>query len=87
MPDVVGRGEGDARSTLDRAGWKATTRIVDSRADKGTVVGQSPNSTALPGETILLEISSGQVPPPPPPPGGSTDTTGGPGGNRPRQPW
>jgi hypothetical protein len=59
------------------AGWKVSTHTVDNRADNGTVVGQDPNGTALPGETILLQISSGQVPPPPPPPRGSADTTGG----------
>ena len=57
-----------ARS-CERAGWKVSTRTVDNRADRGTVVGQNPNGTALPGETILLQISSGDVPPPPPPPG------------------
>jgi membrane peptidoglycan carboxypeptidase len=68
VPNVVGKGVNDARGILDRAGWKATTRTVDNRADKGTVVGQDPNGTALPGETILLQVSSGKVPPPPPPP-------------------
>jgi len=28
--------------------------------------------SALPGETILLQVSSGDVPPPPPPPGGGS---------------
>jgi membrane peptidoglycan carboxypeptidase len=68
VPNVVGKGLDDARAILDRARWKTTTRIVDNRADKGTVVGQDPNGTALPGETILLQVSSGKVPPPPPPP-------------------
>jgi membrane peptidoglycan carboxypeptidase len=77
VPDVVGRGLNDARAALERAGWKVSTRTVDNRADSGTVVGQDPNGSALPGETILLQISSGQVPPPPPPPGGSGDTGGG----------
>ena len=36
-----------------------STRTVDNRADRGTVVGQNPNGTALPGETILLQISTG----------------------------
>jgi membrane peptidoglycan carboxypeptidase len=69
VPDVVGRGLNDARAILQRAGWKVSTRTVDNRADQDTVVGQNPNGTALPGETILLEISTGNVPPPPPPPG------------------
>jgi len=60
----------------ERAGWKVSTRQVDNRADRGTVVGQNPNGTALPGETILLQISSGEVPPPPAPPGDSGDSSG-----------
>ena len=60
-------------SILEKAGRKVSTRTVDNRADKGTVVGQNPDGHALPGETILLDVSSGDVPPPPPPPGdGST---------------
>jgi membrane peptidoglycan carboxypeptidase len=69
VPNVVGRAQNDARAILERAGWKVSTRTVDNRADRGTVVGQTPNGTALPGETILLQISTGEVPPPPPPPG------------------
>ena len=80
--DVVGRGQNDARAILERAGWKVSTRSVDNRADRGTVVGQNPNGTALPGETILLQISSGEVPPPPAPPGDSGDDNGGDDGGR-----
>ena len=63
MPNVVGRGQNDARAVWAR-GWKVSTRSVDNRAERGTVVGQNPNGTALPGETILLQISSGEVPRP-----------------------
>ena len=69
VPNVVGRGQNDARAVLERAGWTVSTRSVDNRAERGTVVGQNPNGTALPGETILLQISSGEVPPPPAPAG------------------
>jgi len=68
VPDVTGREENDARSILERAGWKVSTRSIDNRAPEGTIVGQNPNSTALPGETILLQISTGHVPPAPSPP-------------------
>jgi membrane peptidoglycan carboxypeptidase len=83
VPNVVGRAQNDARAILERAGWKVSTRTVDNRADRGTVVGQNPNGTALPGETILLQISSGEVPPPPAPPGDSGDNSdeGGDGGD------
>jgi membrane peptidoglycan carboxypeptidase len=78
VPNVVGRGQNEARAILQRANWKSTTREVDNRAERGTVVGQSPNGTALPGETILLQISSGEVPPPPPAPDdGEGDGDGG----------
>jgi membrane peptidoglycan carboxypeptidase len=77
VPNVVGRGQNDARAILERAGWKVSTRSTDNRAERGTVVGQDPNGTALPGETILLQISSGEVPPPPAPPGDSRDGDGG----------
>jgi membrane peptidoglycan carboxypeptidase len=77
VPSVVGRGQNDARAILERAGWKVSTRSVDNRAERGTVVGQNPNGTALPGETILLQISSGEVPPPPAPPGDSGGDNGG----------
>ncbi len=68
VPDVAGREENEARAILERAGWKVSTRPIDNRAPEGTIVGQNPNSTALPGETILLQISTGQVPPAPSPP-------------------
>ena len=71
VPDVRGRGLNDARAVLDRAGWKVTTRPEPNRATRGTVVGQDPLGTALPGETILLNVSTGEVPPPPAPPGDS----------------
>jgi membrane peptidoglycan carboxypeptidase len=69
VPDVVGRGQADATAVLQRANWKVSARTVDNNAPKGTVVGQSPRGTALPGETIVLQISSGSVPAAPPPPG------------------
>jgi beta-lactam-binding protein with PASTA domain len=61
----VGRAQNDARSVLERASWRVSIRTVDNAAERGTVVGQSPRGTALPGETIVLSVSSGSVPPPP----------------------
>jgi membrane peptidoglycan carboxypeptidase len=69
IPDVLGRTEADARAMLERAGFPVTVGTVDNAAPAGTVVGQSPRGTALPEETIALQISTGSVPPPPPPPG------------------
>lgn len=69
VPDVVGRGESEARSILTRAGWGVSVRTADNAAEKGTVVGQSPRGSALPGETVILTLSSGTAPPAPPAPG------------------
>ena len=67
VPDVVGRGLNDARSILERAGWKVSTRTWTTAPTRARSSGRTPNGTALPGETILLQISTGDVPPPPPP--------------------
>ena len=45
---------------------------MDNRADKGTVVGEAPNGTALPGQ-IILQVSTGEVPPPPAAPDGNNN--------------
>jgi beta-lactam-binding protein with PASTA domain len=64
-PEGIGASENEARDILKKAGWTVSTRTVDNASDRGTVVGQNPSDTALPGETILLSISSGDVPSPP----------------------
>jgi membrane peptidoglycan carboxypeptidase len=69
VPDVIGRTEAEARAVLDRAGFPVTVGTVDNAAPAGTVIGQFPRGTALPEETVALQLSSGSVPPPPPPPG------------------
>ncbi len=69
VPDVIGRTEAEARAALERAGFPVTVGTVDNAAPAGTVVGQFPRGTALPEETVALQLSSGSVPPPPPPPG------------------
>ena len=86
IPDVVGDDVDVARAELEGAGWTVTTREVDNRATKGTIVGQTPRGTALPGEQVTLQISSGTVPAPPPIPRAATPTpsppaTPPPGGN------
>jgi membrane peptidoglycan carboxypeptidase len=83
VPDVVGRSQNDARGVLERAGWTVSTRTVDNAAGRGTVIGQSPRGTALPGETIVLSISSGTVPPPPAAPGGPPQAGQPPAGGQP----
>jgi beta-lactam-binding protein with PASTA domain len=56
-----------------------SARTVDNAAERGTVVGQNPNGSALPGETIELSVSSGTVPPPPAAPGEDDDEDDGDG--------
>ena len=73
VPDVIGESENEAREELEDAGWRVSVREVDNAADRGTVVGQSPRGSALPGETIELSISSGEAPPPPDAPGDDDD--------------
>jgi membrane peptidoglycan carboxypeptidase len=69
IPDVIGRTVADAQSVLAQGGWPSRIQQVDNRAREGTVIGQFPEGTAMSGETVTLDISSGQVRPPPPPPG------------------
>lgn len=76
IPDVIGKNVDDARSELQGAGWTVTTRDVDNRAAEGTVVGQTPRGAALPGEQVILQISSGTVPAPPPIPDAASPPPG-----------
>ena len=68
IPDVIGKAQADANTTLRQTGYHPTEQNTDNRAPEGTVVGQTPNGTGIPGQTITLQISTGHVPPPPPPP-------------------
>ncbi|HTF48506.1 MAG TPA: transglycosylase domain-containing protein [Pseudonocardia sp.] len=77
VPDVIGKNADDARKILSKSGWKTSLKEVDNRAPEGKVVGQSPRGTALPGEVVTLQVSTGEVPPPPPPPGGDDDRDSG----------
>ena len=80
VPDVLGDSENGARATLEAAGWTVITRDEANNAPRGTVVGQNPSGTALPGEAIELLISTGQVAPPPAAPDGGGDAGDGGGG-------
>lgn len=86
VPEVVGRSQNDARGILERANWVVSIRTVDNAAPRGTVVGQNPRGAALPGETIVLSVSSGSVPPPPAPPGTDQPPPAPPPGNLPAPP-
>jgi membrane peptidoglycan carboxypeptidase len=72
VPNLIGQALPDAQAVLDQGGWPTHTQQVDNRAPENTVIGQSPLGTVMPGQTVTLFVSSGQVPPPPPPPGNTT---------------
>lgn len=81
IPDVVGKPLNEAQAILKDAGRVSSVETTDNAADKGTVVGQNPQGQALPGETILLTVSSGNAPAAPDAPGdGGGDGGGGGGG-------
>jgi membrane peptidoglycan carboxypeptidase len=69
IPDVVGKSVNEARAILQREGRQVSIETTDNNADRGTVVGQSPEGQALPGETVLLSVSSGNAPEAPDAPG------------------
>jgi membrane peptidoglycan carboxypeptidase len=77
IPDVVGKPVNEARDILQKAGRTSSVATTDNAADRGTVVGQNPQGQALPGETILLTVSSGDAPDAPAPPGDDGDRGGG----------
>jgi membrane peptidoglycan carboxypeptidase len=83
VPDVTKLSVGDATNRLQAAGYRVTTVSRDDAARKGTVVGQTPRGTRLPGETITLYVSTGNAPqveiPSTPP-----DQGGNPGGGPPQ---
>jgi membrane peptidoglycan carboxypeptidase len=73
IPDVVGKSVNEARAILQRAGRTTSVETTDNNAERGTVVGQNPQGQALPGETVLLSVSSGNAPEAPDAPGDDED--------------
>ncbi|WP_245645847.1 transglycosylase domain-containing protein [Pseudonocardia acaciae] len=73
IPDVIGKDADEAKDILEDEDWDVVIERVDNRARRGMVVGQHPRGTALPGEKVTLQVSTGKVPPPPPPPGEGTN--------------
>ncbi len=75
IPDVTGMSEAEARSTLVGAGFQVTIVSVPGSPAKGTVIGTTPNGSAIPGSVITVNVSDGtqrEAPPPGPiqlPPG------------------
>lgn len=72
VPDVAGQTQGQATAALVGAGFQVTPVTGPGGQAKGTVMGTSPNGSAIPGSVITLYISDGTqraAPPPGPPPG------------------
>ena len=64
----AGRSTRPARSCSAQDG-RTSVETTDNNAERGTVVGQNPQGQALPGETVLLTVSSGNAPEAPAAPG------------------
>ena len=72
VPNVVGKSEGSAQTTLDNAGFRVSTEYQSSDSVKqGNVISQTPDggSSLEPGKTVHLVISTG--------PSSSGGTSGG----------
>ena len=62
VPNVVGKSEGSAQTTLDNAGFRVSTEYQSSDSVKqGNVISQTPDggSSLEPGKTVHLVISTG----------------------------
>ena len=79
VPNVVGKSEGSAQTTLDNAGFRVSTEYQSSDSVKqGNVISQTPDggSSLEPGKTVHLVISTG-----PSSSGGSSNGGSGNGGS------
>ena len=62
VPNVVGKDFETAQTTLENAGFQVNTVwVYDDNVATGNVVGQTPSS-AVPGATITIRVSSGPKP-------------------------
>ena len=59
VPDVTGRSQGAATSTLTGAGFEVTAVTVSGSQSRGTVTGQEPVGSAIPGSQVTIYISDG----------------------------
>ena len=64
IPDVKGKTEAQARSTLEKAGFVVSQTVDTPSADvrKGRVVGTDPSGTAPKGSAVSILISTGPEP-------------------------
>lgn len=61
VPDVAGMSQGEATSTLSSHGFQVTAVTAPGSQAKGTVMGSSPNGSAIPGSVVTIYISDGTV--------------------------
>ncbi|GGK60759.1 penicillin-binding protein [Nocardia camponoti] len=80
VPDVAGKSQGEATSMLSGAGFQVSATTSAGSQPKGTVMGSSPNGSAVPGSVITIYVSDGSVRVPTPtqaPPAPSAPTVPG----------
>lgn len=70
VPDVTGKSESSAKSTLEKAGFKVSVKEgLSDRTDKGSVMSQNPQSgvSVAKGSTVTITVAQGpataKVPP------------------------
>ncbi|MFD3746814.1 penicillin-binding protein [Nocardia sp. NPDC058633] len=61
VPDVAGKSQGEATSILSGAGFQVSAVTGAGSQAKGTVMGSSPNGSAIPGSVVTIYISDGSV--------------------------
>ncbi|MFE3320939.1 penicillin-binding protein [Nocardia sp. NPDC059195] len=61
VPDVAGKSQGEATSILSGAGFQVSAVTGAGSQAKGTVMGSSPNGSAIPGSVVTIYISDGTV--------------------------
>jgi membrane peptidoglycan carboxypeptidase len=61
VPDVAGKSQGEATSILSGAGFQVSAVTSAGSQAKGTVMGSSPNGSAVPGSVVTIYISDGTV--------------------------
>ncbi|WP_280338751.1 penicillin-binding protein [Nocardia neocaledoniensis] len=61
VPDVAGKSQGEATSMLSAAGFQVSAVTSAGSQAKGTVMGSSPNGSAIPGSVVTIYISDGSV--------------------------
>jgi eukaryotic-like serine/threonine-protein kinase len=65
VPDVIGRTQAHAEKALRHAGYRVIVLRTPDWSREGTVLGQEPGgrAAALPGSTVAVIVSTGDVPP------------------------